>query len=309
MTTQPVSRHFHLEPLTDGVYAAISRDGGAARSNAGIIDLGDRTLIFDTGMSPTSARDLVAAAEQVTGRAPALAVNSHWHPDHVLGNPALPDETAIISTHRTHAIMIERIPAVVANLRENITRALRDHENQPDAPLTEEIELYRLVEPDLPRLALRTPTTTFERRLVLHNLARTVEIITFGGGHTESDAILYLPGDQIAFVGDLLFNEIHPWMGDGNPDENVRITGEIEALAPAVDVVVPGHGAVCTPDAFAGLRRYVAALRQTITQVAASGGTADDAAGTPVPAAFSTWRDPERFGRNVQALYAYFTAG
>ena len=52
---QATSRHFHLEPLTEGVYAAIARDGGAAGSNAGIIDLGDRCLLFDMLLTPQAA--------------------------------------------------------------------------------------------------------------------------------------------------------------------------------------------------------------------------------------------------------------
>ena len=47
------SKHFRLEQLADGVYAAIhvlpdhrgQPSGGAAIGNAGIIDLGDRTLV------------------------------------------------------------------------------------------------------------------------------------------------------------------------------------------------------------------------------------------------------------------------
>ena len=50
------SRHFNLEQLADGVYAAIHAEEGWAICNAGIIDLGDRTLVFDSFMSPQAAR-------------------------------------------------------------------------------------------------------------------------------------------------------------------------------------------------------------------------------------------------------------
>jgi hypothetical protein len=40
------------------VFAAIHLAGGAAICNAGIIDLGDRTLVFDSFMSPLAAEDL-----------------------------------------------------------------------------------------------------------------------------------------------------------------------------------------------------------------------------------------------------------
>ena len=39
----PTSAHFELKQIAEGVYAAIAVAGGGARSNAGIIDLGDHT--------------------------------------------------------------------------------------------------------------------------------------------------------------------------------------------------------------------------------------------------------------------------
>ena len=44
----PMSEHFVLYQLAEGIYAAIAIEGGAAFSNAGIVDLGGHTLIFDT---------------------------------------------------------------------------------------------------------------------------------------------------------------------------------------------------------------------------------------------------------------------
>jgi FKBP-type peptidyl-prolyl cis-trans isomerase 2 len=41
------SKHFDLEQLEDGVYVAIHKPSGAAYSNAGIIDLGDQTIVID----------------------------------------------------------------------------------------------------------------------------------------------------------------------------------------------------------------------------------------------------------------------
>jgi len=57
------SRHFRVEQLTEGVYAAIHVDGGWAIGNAGIVDLGKRTLVFDTGLTPQAAYDLRTAAK------------------------------------------------------------------------------------------------------------------------------------------------------------------------------------------------------------------------------------------------------
>lgn len=53
-----VSPHFSLERLADGVYACIHKPGGGAYSNAGIVDLGDRTIVVDALQTLAAGRDL-----------------------------------------------------------------------------------------------------------------------------------------------------------------------------------------------------------------------------------------------------------
>jgi cyclase len=305
------SKHFQLEPLTDGVYAAIAKEGGIAGSNAGIVDLGDRVLIFDTFMSPQACCDLISAAQQQTGKPVSLAALSHWHQDHVLGSQALPDHIPLITTRRTRELVAEQLPGFIASCRENLPRTLQDLEAQLKVEqdtdrrdeIGEQIDQHRLALEDLPQLELRLPNQTFEHKLVFYGPARTAELLTFGGGHTESDALLYLPGDQIVFVGDLLFNGCHPWLGHGSPDEWLRIYDRIEALDPVVEVVVPGHGPVGTSGAFAALRRYIPALRRLVGEVIRSGGSLQDAEKKHVPAAFSDWARPDLFKSNVRFFY------
>src|SRR5512137_1203789 len=100
------SRHFHLERLADGVSAAINSEEGWAICNAGIIDLGDRTLVYDTFTSPQAASDLRDAAEYLTGRPARMVVNSHYHNDHIWGNQAFGPEVDIISTTKTRELII-----------------------------------------------------------------------------------------------------------------------------------------------------------------------------------------------------------
>ena len=307
----PTSRHFHLEPLTDGVYAAIAKPDGAAASNAGIVDLGDGCLIFDTFVSPLAARNLVTVAEQVTGQPVRWVVNSHWHPDHVLGNASLPLDCTLISTQITRDLLAERLPERLALGRAAIPRELQaleaKFETETDLNVREaigrQIDHYRLLMSDVPLLDMRLPDLTFERRLVLHRPARRVELITFGAGHTASDAILTLPDDGIAFVADLLFYETHPWIGDGDLGAWLHSLDAIDALDPPVEVVVPGHGAVCTPEGFAGLRRYFPALRRLVESALERGASLDSLTSQPVPAAFSAWNGGARFAANVAALY------
>src|SRR5690348_9930601 len=82
----PTSPYFHLERLAEGVWAAIVARGTGAWGNTGIVALGEKTLVFDTFLTPAAARDLRAAAEALSGQPVAYVVNSHYHMDHIHGN-------------------------------------------------------------------------------------------------------------------------------------------------------------------------------------------------------------------------------
>ena len=105
MNTWIQSEHFILHPLTEGVYAAIATEGGAAFSNAGIIDLGDQTLVFDALENPQATEDLLKAGLQLTQRKPAIVIISHFHPDHWTGLQVFAGST-ILATHVTRQKMI-----------------------------------------------------------------------------------------------------------------------------------------------------------------------------------------------------------
>ena len=78
--------NYDLHEVGDGIWAAIVDDDLPAVGNAGIVDLGDETLVFDTTLSIRLAARLRDDGRRLTGREPAMLVNSHWHGDHTLGN-------------------------------------------------------------------------------------------------------------------------------------------------------------------------------------------------------------------------------
>jgi len=79
---------FDIRELAEGVYAALPGKNSPLFSNAGIIDLGERTLVFDTFNTLQGGTALLAAALALTGRPPALVIISHCHGDHWMGTQA-----------------------------------------------------------------------------------------------------------------------------------------------------------------------------------------------------------------------------
>ncbi|MCK9910301.1 MBL fold metallo-hydrolase, partial [Microbacteriaceae bacterium K1510] len=95
------SKYFRLNQVAEGLYAAIAVPGTGSLGNAGIVDLGDATLIVDTFGSIQAAEDLRLAAEQLTGRPAAYVFNTHWHGDHTYGNQVFADTARFIATSKT----------------------------------------------------------------------------------------------------------------------------------------------------------------------------------------------------------------
>jgi len=303
------SKHFKLEQVTDGVYAAIAIGGTGSLSNAAIIDLGDQTLVVDTFLSIEAGRDLQAAAVQLTGRPVSYVFNTHWHSDHTFGNQVFAPTAQIISTSRTREIMAtvvkERVkkhlsePAAIYQAIDEVREKM---ELETDEKLKKEMEweigsdlAYMKT---LPELELTLPAVTFEQQLTIHGSKRKVELICYGGGHTQSDAFLYLPDERIAVMGDLVLSGHHPVMRYANPEEWLHILDRVEKLG--VDTIVPGHGEVCTLEALYLVRQYINELIAMVEQVVQTGGSTED---IPVPEAYRSWYFTGDFQVNLQRLH------
>jgi cyclase len=284
------AEHFRLEELAPGVHAAIATPQGFGLCNAGIVDLGDVSLVFDAMLTPQAGEALGRAAERLTGRPVGLLVNSHYHGDHVRGNSAV-GAAHVLSTRRVRELIVERAPV---HLRSDVEEAGRDLARLRSGELkvgSFERTVYEgwfegiLATP--PDLVVRPPDLTFESEMTLHGSRRSARVLTFGGGHSPSDVLLYLPDERIAFLGDLLSVGFHPSLSDGTPEELVRILGRTRALG--IDRAVPGHGKTSGEASLLEMERYVTALLGS-ARAARSGGTSRDefVRAPPVPP-FDRW--------------------
>lgn len=210
------SRHFNLEKVSEGIYAAIAKDGGGAIGNAGFIDLGDKTIVFDTFNTQQAAEDLRNIAESITNTPVSWVINSHFHGDHIRGNQVFKDcnivssQTTLQQMKENHPERIAEQKADIAGLKKYIESLTKQNEGSNDIQKKNEINFLREIETSLPNLELVLPQFTFTNDFTIIGTKRTARVITLGGGHTPCDAFLYLPEDEIIFMGDLLFVRMYP---------------------------------------------------------------------------------------------------
>lgn len=301
----PQSPHFLLRPLADGVYVAFATETGAATCNAGIVDLGDATLVFDTFLTPQAGAALRAAAEALTGRPVDYVVNSHYHNDHIRGTQEFRG-AAVIASEQTRDLIAtkgaeetrwdsEVLPQRRALWEEQL-RAATDPQEQRELALW--VAYGRAILESLPGLRLVLPQLTFKHRLTIHGPARRVELIALSG-HTPDDVVMVLPEDGIAFLADLLFVRMHPYLADGDPDLWLASLEDIERCG--ATTLVPGHGPLGTAADIAQLRRYIAAVQETARSLIDSGRGPEGV--LPIPRAFRRWGFSRFYAANVRFVW------
>jgi len=292
-------RHFTIESLGDGVWAAIHATdlpapGAWAVSNAGIVDLGGRTLLFDTMIATEAAAELRAAAEELTGRPPAVVVYSHAHNDHTWGASRFPEAT-VVSSARARAAMIAEGHLEVADFSEVLQDRLAfwtaaatsdDPLVRQDAPFFR--PYWEGIAATLPTLELRYPDVAFDRRLAIHGSDRRVELVAVERAHAAGDVFMTVPDARVAFCGDLLFVDCHPYLGDGDLGGLRDVLGRLGAGGS--ERFVPGHGPVGGAAQVRTLARYV----DDIERVAAH-----DTRAVSIPGPYRSWGFAQFFPANV----------
>ncbi len=308
------SRHFSLQPLADGVYACIHKPGGGAYSNAGIIDLGDRTVVVDTLQTLVAGRDLRQAAEALCGRPVGTIVLTHAHSDHWIGASAFDAGTVLWASPATRRACTELGPEIVQDFQnpamweEWLRKAEEQWQTEQDADVRAGLEKtichirYALAE--MAGFQPRYADETFEDAVTFSGSRRRAELRSLGRGHSEDDAVVLLPEDGIAFIGDVGFFASQPFLGFCDIDRYRRQLRFFQEAG--FPVLVPGHGPVGGQDDLALQLAYMDVLEDLVGRVAHTGGSFEEALQVALPEPFAGWLfgSRERFKANVRYLFA-----
>lgn len=266
-----------------GVHAEATPENLGGIANIGFV-IGDRSVaIIDTGGSFAEGSQLLAAVRQVTALPIAYVINTHFHPDHILGNGAFLDLKPEFVAHR--------------NFPRDLAGRAKDYVAAAQHSLGAAFQGTVLVQP---RHLVSAP----EKIDLGH---RILTLTPYQAAHSDADLTVLDENTGTLFTGDLVFLERVPAV-DGS------ITGWLKAIDQLREVqaarAVPGHGPVVAawPSALTEEQRYlsgiVAAVRRQLKEGRSLQQTVesvDEALGRVERSKWQLFDDYN--GRNITAAY------
>lgn len=277
------------EPLTiaqmrPGVYVHVGLIEDAAAGNGGDVAnlgfvVGSRCVaVIDTGSTPAVGMRLRAAIERVTPLPVCFVINTHMHPDHVLGNSAF---------------NVQPMPQFIGHTKLAAALAARER------------SYLNALQRDFASTALLVyPSRAVDGTLALDLGGRTLQLKAWPTAHTDNDLSVYDPQTRTLFMSDLLFVGHLPVL-DGQLRGWIKLLGEIASID--VALAVPGHGApsIDWPAVLAPELSYLTALRDQTRQAIKAGETIQQAVPHVATKESAPWQLAELFHRrNVTAAYA-----
>lgn len=263
-----------------GRYELVAPTNGGAIANIGFVVGEKGVAVIDTGGSAEEGLRLKAAIRVKTSKPILYVINTHMHPDHVMGNAAFKDEAPFVGHYKLRRALAARGEFYLRKAVETLgAEAMSGSEIIP-------------------------PTIEVQGEIDLDLGARTLHLIAYPTAHTDNDLAVLDRKTGTLFTGDLLFVRHTPAL-DGSLLGWLSVIETLKKIEAAR--AVPGHGppSVPWPQAIAPQENYLKRLRDDVRTAIASGKTIGEAAKTIGVSEQDAWElFSEYNARNVSAAYA-----
>jgi glyoxylase-like metal-dependent hydrolase (beta-lactamase superfamily II) len=239
-----------IESIAPGVYALVGemeqRSDNNLANNAtfGVIVTNEGVVLIDPGGSYLGAKQIDKTINSITGKPVVLVINSGGQDHRWLGN----------SYFEQRGARIIASAAAVADQKARTQNQLFVLQNL-------------LSEANLKGTEPVYADETFNESKTLHVGGIQMELYHFGHAHTPGDTVVWLPSEQVAFSGDIVY--VERMLGVGSQSHSgqwVEAFEKMQALQPKR--IVPGHGHVTTIEkAKAETYDYLVFLREQVARM------------------------------------------
>lgn len=210
--------------VSDRCYYILAKDpepspeNHAFFNNPGFIVTSEGVVVVDTGSSVQIGEMVIRQIKKVTDKPVIMVINTHYHGDHFLGNHAFVEAYPKVDIY-SHPATIQNIKAGGGEFWYGFMQ--RNSNN------------------GISGTVITLPTKTFNGGETVKLGDTTLKIHQFGRAHTESDLIVEVVEDKVAFLGDTAMRRVAN-MADGSFVGTVEAMKQARALG--CNHYIPGHG-------------------------------------------------------------------
>jgi cyclase len=205
----------------------------------------DGIVIVDDEFAPL-AEKIAAALKNigVTDKPVRFVINTHYHGDHTGGNANFAKDGSTLIA------------------QDNVRKRL---ESGGEAGNGGSVKMQ-----NKPAEKAALPIITFEHDVTVHLNGEDIRALHFPAGHTDGDAIIYFPKNNVVHMGDDFVRYGFPFIdvaAGGSVQGMIAACEKSIAQLPADVKVIPGHGDLSNAD---DVRAYIKMLKETSATVEAA---------------------------------------
>ena len=202
----------------------------------------DGIVIVDDQYAPLADKIQAALKElKITDKPVRFVINTHYHGDHAGGNEPFANtgSTVIAQDNVRKRLETGGVAGNGGSIKMDVKPAAKG----------------------------ALPIITFEHDVTVHLNGEDIRALHFPAGHTDGDAVIFFPKNNVVHMGDDFVRYGFPFIdvaGGGSVQGMIAAMEKVSAQLPADVKVIPGHGALSNLD---DVRAFVKMLRETSAAV------------------------------------------
>ena len=202
----------------------------------------DGIVIVDDQFAPLAEKIQAALKNlRITDKPVRFVINTHYHGDHTGGNEPFANTGSTVIAQDNVRKRLE-----TGGTGGNGSSMKMDYKAAPKAAL---------------------PVITFEHDVTVHLNGEDIRALHFPAGHTDGDAVIFFPKNNVVHMGDDFVRYGFPFIdvaSGGSVQGMIDAMEKASAQLPADVKVIPGHGALSNLD---DVREFVKMLKETSAAV------------------------------------------
>jgi cyclase len=258
-----------------------------ASSNASFLVTDEGVLVVDTRQHVRDGEDLIERIRRVTEKPIKWVVNTHFHADHYLGNPAFKAAGATIVAHRDTAELMQRM-----------------HQKE----LSRRGKFFASRGYDPKNVQLVMPDKTFDKEMTIRLGGKEIRLLYLGAGQNPGDAFVLFPHARAvhtpgafarrSWANTVFTPSVEQWIG---------VLRKVAAMD--VDIVLPGHGDVANRADVEEFSRFLTEQYAAVKAAVNKGMNADETVKSLPFEQYKDWRNYDRRGHSIRSLHDLITTG